>query len=108
MLQLDQNPRLQCSFDCEFETLYGISGSNYWYTLNLATGLATRIAYTVPGNPPDAVNDLGGAACIKADPLTAFSVITDPATQVGVDNSAVLNGNYGGFTAGNDMRYWFS
>lgn len=30
-VQLDQNPRLQNSFDCEFETLYGISGSNKWY-----------------------------------------------------------------------------
>lgn len=30
VIQLDQNPRLQCSFDCEFEILYGISGSNRW------------------------------------------------------------------------------
>lgn len=107
VLQLDQNSRLQCSFDCEFETLYGISGSNRWYTLNLETGIATRIAYNVPGDPPDKVNDLGGAACIKASPLAAISVTTDPATHVGVADTATLNGDYSGFTAGHDLRYYY-
>lgn len=70
------NPSLQLAFDCEENILYGQqyvatdTGSDNWYTINLATGVTTTIPnYSTEGARLSA-RDLGGSSCTDS-PLTA-------------------------------------
>lgn len=69
------NPSLQLAFDCQYDILYGQQYeptnlvTDNWYTINIATGVATRISgYSTEGADVSA-RDLGGSACFES-PLT--------------------------------------
>lgn len=74
------NPSLQIAFDCQYQNLYGQvynatnSGTDNWYTVNIATGALTPIPnYSTEGAELSA-RDLGGSACTES-PLTARYIL---------------------------------
>ena len=75
-----RNPSLQIAFDCQYQILYGQryeavnSGTDNWYTVNIATGALTPIPnYSTEGAELSA-RDLGGSSCTES-PLTARYIL---------------------------------